>query len=172
MKIVKINKVDDITSDFRQELYDKILAEYDSVKNNGPIQRGIEENAEPPQFLVTVTPFEREGSNIRGLARIYFDDSFIVNNVNILQGKDKVFVAMPSYKTQQKDRDGKDIYQDICYPVTKDFRAKLYGEIERVYEEAKNKQVEDNRDRVRNDGGDGRDSRGGNIPGRSSAFSW
>lgn len=161
-----------ITSDFRQELYDKILAEYDSVKNNGSIQKVTEEIAEPPRFSVTVTPFEREGSNIRGLARIYFDDSFIVNNVNILQGKDKVFVAMPSYKTKQKDRDGKDIYQDICYPVTKDFRAKLYGEIERAYEEAKNKQVEENRDRARNDSGAGRDSREDNIPGQSSAFSW
>ena len=75
-------------------------------------------------FPVTVTPYEREGSNIRVLARIYFEDSFIVNNVNILQGKETVFVAMPSYKTKQKDENGKDIYQDICYPVTKEFREK------------------------------------------------
>lgn len=44
---------------------------------------------------------------------------------------------MPSYRTKQKDEKGRDIYQDICYPVTKDFRAKLYGEIEKAYEEAK-----------------------------------
>lgn len=25
-----------------------------------------------PEFSVTVTPYEREGSNIKGLARIYF----------------------------------------------------------------------------------------------------
>ena len=89
---------------------------------------------------MTVSPYEREGSNIRGLARIYFEDCFIVNNVNILQGKEKVFVSMPSYRTKQKDEKGRDIYQDICYPVTKDFRAKLYGEIEKAYEEAKEKQ--------------------------------
>lgn len=47
---------------------------------------------------------------------------------------------MPSYRTKQKDENGRDIYQDICYPVTKDFRAKLYGEIEKAYEEAKGKQ--------------------------------
>ena len=88
----------------------------------------------------------REGSNIRGLARIYFEDSFIVNNVNILQGKEKVFVSMPSYKTKQKDEAGKDIYQDICYPVTKEFREKLYGEIERAYQEAKEKQKEESKD--------------------------
>ena len=57
-------------------------------------------------------------------------------------GKEKVFVAMPSYKTKQKDENGKDIYQDICYPVTKEFREKLYSEIERAYAEAKEKQQE------------------------------
>ena len=52
-----------------------------------------------PEFSVTVTPYERKGSNIKGLARIYFENSFIVNNINIVQGKEKIFVSMPSYKT-------------------------------------------------------------------------
>lgn len=129
-----------ITSDFREELYGSILAEFERVKDQGQPDRGYAKEIEPPQFSVTVTPYEREGSNIRGLARIYFEDCFIVNNVNILQGKEKVFVSMPSYRTKQKDEKGRDIYQDICYPVTKDFRAKLYGEIEKAYEEAKEKQ--------------------------------
>lgn len=128
-----------ITSDFREELYGSILAEFERVKGQGQTDRGYAKEIEPPQFSVTVTPYEREGSNIRGLARIYFEDCFIVNNVNILQGKEKVFVSMPSYRTKQKDENSRDIYQDICYPVTKDFRAKLYGEIEKAYEEAKEK---------------------------------
>lgn len=128
-----------ITSDFREELYGSILAEFERVKGQGQTDRGYAKEIEPPQFSVTVTPYEREGSNIRGLARIYFEDCFIVNNVNILQGKEKVFVSMPSYRTKQKDENGRDIYQDICYPVTKDFRAKLYDEIEKAYEEAKEK---------------------------------
>ena len=131
-----------ITAEFREELYSNILEEFERVQTQGQPDRGIGKDSIPPEFSVSVTPFEREGSNIRGLARIYFEDSFIVNNVNILQGKDKVFVAMPSYKTKQKDENGKDIYQDICYPVTKEFREKLYTEIERAYEEAKEKQQE------------------------------
>lgn len=129
-----------ITSDFREELYGSILAEFERGKDQGQPDRGYAKEIELPQFSVTVTPYEREGSNIRGLARIYFEDCFIVNNVNILQGKEKVFVSMPSYRTKQKDEKCMDIYQDICYPVTKNFRAKLYGEIEKVYEEAKEKQ--------------------------------
>ena len=95
-----------------------------------------------PEFSVTVTPYEREGSNIKGLARIYFENSFIVNNINIVQGKEKIFVSMPSYKTKQVDEQGKPIYQDVCYPVTKDFREKLYNEIISEYEKAKDKSNE------------------------------
>lgn len=71
------------------------------------------------------------------LPGVYFDDSFIVNNVSILQGKEKLFVAMPSYKTKQVDEQGKAIYQDVCYPVTKEFREKLYAEIVNQYQKAK-----------------------------------
>jgi DNA-binding cell septation regulator SpoVG len=131
-----------ITAQFREELYRTILEEYERVLSQGLQEKAAEKEVAPPEFSVTVAPFEREGSNIRGLARIYFEDSFIVNNVNILQGKEKVFVSMPSYKTKQKDENGKDVYQDICYPVTKEFRQKLYTEIERAYEEAKEKKQE------------------------------
>ena len=137
-----------ITAEFREELYESILTEYELVRTQGQPEKEKNGEVSPPEFSVTVTPYEREGSNIKGLARIYFENSFIVNNVNILQGKEKVFVAMPSYKTKQKDENGKDIYQDICYPVTRDFREKLYGEIERAYQEAKDKQQEEPREKA------------------------
>lgn len=60
-----------------------------------------------------------------------------MNNVSILQGKDKVFVAMPSYKIKQTNENGKTVYQDVRYPVTKEFREKLYSEIVSQYEKAK-----------------------------------
>ena len=75
-----------ITAEFREELYSNILEEYERVQAQGQPEKGTEKDVTPPEFSVTVTPYEREGSNIRGLARIYFEDSFIVNNVNILQG--------------------------------------------------------------------------------------
>lgn len=130
-----------ITAEFREELYGNILDTYEETVNKAQSQnqqgKSVEKTMELPEFSVKVSPFEKEGSNIRGLARIYFEDSFIVNNVSILQGKDKVFVAMPSYKTKQTDEHGKAIYQDVCYPVTKEFREKLYGKIVEEYEKAK-----------------------------------
>lgn len=59
-----------------------------------------------------------------------------------MQGKENIFVAMPSYKIKQKDGQGKDIYQDVCYPVTKEFREKLYDEILNEYEIAKERSQE------------------------------
>ena len=132
-----------ITAEFRKELYDNILEAFEQVKaSDGQEFKTEKSEMEMPEFSVTVTPYERDGSNIRGLARVYFEDSFIVNNVSILQGKDKLFVAMPSYKTKQTDEQGKAVYQDVCYPVTKEFREKLYTEIVNQYEIAKSKKEE------------------------------
>ena len=127
-----------ITAEFREELYGNILEAYQQEISKGQ-EKGTTAKAEQemPEFSVTVTPYERDGSSIRGLARIYFDDSFIVNNVSVLQGKDKLFVAMPAYKTKQVDEQGKPVYQDVAYPVTKEFREKLYGQIISEYEKAK-----------------------------------
>ena len=89
-----------------------------------------------------------------------YTNSFIVNNVNILQGKEKIFVSMPSYKTKQVDEHGKPIYQDVCYPVTKDFREKLYNEIIAEYEKAKDKSNEKARENAeQNHGNPDRDKK-------------
>lgn len=132
-----------ITAEFREELYTNILDAYARIKEPEKEETQKQDRTqEMPEFSVTVTPYEREGSNIKGLARIYFENSFIVNNINIVQGKEKIFVSMPSYKTKQVDEQGKPIYQDVCYPVTKDFREKLYNEIIAEYEKAKDKSNE------------------------------
>lgn len=129
-----------ITSEFRKELYDDILALYGEMEQTGrtEVSRSAEGAAEP-EFRVAVTPFEREGSNIRGLARIYFEDSFVVSNISIIQGKEKEFVAMPSYMVKQNGKDGKSQYQDVCFPVTKEFREKLYDALMDCYKQEKEK---------------------------------
>ncbi|MBO5487792.1 MAG: SpoVG family protein [Eubacterium sp.] len=126
-----------ITKEFREELYGNILEAFENLHKQDHEQKQEQEREEfrtEPEFSVSVTPVERERSNIKGLARIFFEDSFIVNNVNILQGKENLFVAMPSYKTKQNDENGKTKYQEVCYPVTKEFREKLYKEIISSYE--------------------------------------
>lgn len=142
-----------ITAEFREELYTNILGAYEraiapeqeQVQESG---KGMKRSVDMLEFSVTVSQYEKDGSNIKGLARIYIEESFIVNNVNILQGKENIFVSMPAYKTKQIDEQGKAIYQDVCYPVTKEFREKLYAEIIREYEQAKEKSQNQVRDTV------------------------
>lgn len=135
-----------ITKEFREELYGDILKLYAEMEQTGRAEVTREsEMQQEPEFTVKVTPFEREGSNILGLARIYFDDSFVVGNVSVLKGKDKEFVAMPSYKVKQTGRDGKPQYQDVCFPVTKEFREKLYDAILESYRQEKELATDQNR---------------------------
>ena len=136
-----------ITAKFREEFYNNIFEAYErTVAHEQGEAKKQEKIQEMPEFSITVTPFEKEGSNIKGLARIYFENRFIVNNVNILQGRENIFVSMPSYKTKQVDEQGKAIYQDVCYPITKKFREKLYAEIIREYEQAREKSKEQARE--------------------------
>ena len=129
-----------ITSEFRKELYEAILALYGEMEQSGRTEVSkAAERPEEPEFRVAVTPFEREGSNIRGLGRIYFEDSFVVSNVSIIQGKETEFVAMPSYMVKQNGKDGKSQYQDVCFPVTKEFREKLYDALMDCYRMEKEK---------------------------------
>lgn len=131
-----------ITSDFRKELYDDILSLYAEMEQSGKaeVSRNVADPAEP-EFRVAVTPFEREGSNIRGLARIYFEDCFVVSNISIIQGKEKEFVAMPSYKAGNK-------YRDVCFPVTKEFREKLNDAVLDTYRQAKQQAMQEGQERA------------------------
>lgn len=149
-----------ITKGFREELYGNILKAYDNLQKQDHEQDYGKGNNDMPEFSVSVTIFEREGSNIKGLARIYFEDSFIVNNVNILQGKERLFVAMPSYKTKQTDENGKAVYQEACYPVTKEFREKLYQEVLSAYE----RELKQQKSKNKNHGSDRQ------ISGRNAAY--
>lgn len=94
------------------------------------------------KYTIKVNEVKKQDSNVKEFATVVFGNSFKITNIAIVQNKEngKLFVSMPRYKSNEKDENGRDIYQDICYPVTKNFRAKLYGEIEKAYEEAKEKQ--------------------------------
>lgn len=102
-----------ITKEFRDELYATILDTFEEHLERGTKKTFVGgKEAHDLDFKVSVTPFEKEDSNIRGLARIFIEDSFVIGNVSLLEGKNGLFVAMPSYKTKQTDKDGKSVYQD------------------------------------------------------------
>lgn len=128
------------TKEFRDELYNNILDAFHELhdvqaKNSYTVEYN-KKDTKMPDFTVRVTPYEKDGSSIKGLASISFD-GMSVSNVSIHQGKEgNLFVSMPSYKTNQNDEKGKPVYKDICHPVTAKFREKLNGAILQEYEKA------------------------------------
>lgn len=132
-----------ITREFRAELNQAVLRAYELRKELGrnALSIGEPENEGEPGFRVAVTPLENANGSLRGYGKIYFEDSFVVNNVRILEGRNGLFVTMPSLRIEQQVN-GKPAYQDICFPVTREFREKLAGSILGAYSQAKEAQAE------------------------------
>ncbi len=82
---------------------------------------------------VKVHKTEREGSRMKGYATVTLDDCFVVRNIRIIQGEDKLFIAMPSRKVAD------DKYEDIAHPINaetrKMFEDKIIAEYENPTEE-------------------------------------
>lgn len=126
------------TKEFHDELQANILSAFhelteNQAKNSYTVEYD-RKDGKMPDFQVRVTPYEQEGSTIKGLASINFD-GVSVHNVSIHQGKESLFVSMPSYRTNQVEN-GKPVYKDICHPVTAKFRSKLNGAILQAYDQA------------------------------------
>ena len=79
---------------------------------------------------VTVTLMQNQEGSLKANASILLNNVFEVTGIRIgVSQKGNVFVSMPDYKTGRLDDNGKDIYQDIAYPVTRQFRQELYDEV-------------------------------------------
>lgn len=87
-------------------------------------------NAGGMSIKVNVTPMKEQEGCLKANASIILNDVFKVTGIRIgISQKGNVFVSMPDYKTGRLYDNGKDVYQDIAYPVTRQFRQKLYDEI-------------------------------------------
>ena len=127
-----------VTKGFHDELYGNILDAFkelteNQARNSYTVEYDKKDTA-MPEFSVRVTPFTKEESTIRGMASINFN-GLTVHNVTIHQGKENLFVSMPSYKTNQMEG-GKPVYKDVCHPVTAKFRDKLNEAILQGYDQA------------------------------------
>ena len=60
---------------------------------------------------------------LRAYVTITFDNCFVVHNVKIIEGKEGLFIAMPSKKTATGE------YKDIAHPISPEFRSELQKRI-------------------------------------------
>lgn len=133
-----------ITKEFRDELYKNILATYEQTVADPKMTMEVDASAKKePEFQVRMHPIDKEGSNVKAVGQIYIANCFVINNVNIIEGKKGLFVTMPSYKTKKLDEAGKAVYQDICYPITKEFRDTLFSSILDTFAAERDKTVQE-----------------------------
>ena len=71
---------------------------------------------------VKVRKIEKEDSRMKGKASVVLDDCFAIKDIRIIQGDDKLFIAMPS-KTLP---DGS--HRDTAHPINKETR-KLFEDL-------------------------------------------
>ncbi|MDE7368098.1 MAG: SpoVG family protein [Lachnospiraceae bacterium] len=84
-----------ITKEFKETFDKTILDAYqdalDGVKRTPKQAEGVMEISS-----VRATEFQKD--NLRGLATVVLDDSFVIQNIKVMRGEHGLFPSMPSYK--------------------------------------------------------------------------
>lgn len=77
---------------------------------------------------VKVFPIQEE--KLKAFVSVVFDQCFMVNDIKIIQGRDGLFISMPSRKKKNGE------FKDVAHPLNNETRhmieAKILGEYERV----------------------------------------
>ncbi len=67
---------------------------------------------------------------MKAVASVTLDDAFVVHDIKVIEGQEKLFIAMPSRKTP----DGE--FKDIAHPINAAAREELENKILAAYEQA------------------------------------
>lgn len=86
---------------------------------------------------VKVHKTDREGSRMKGYATVTLDECFVVRNIRIIEGDEKLFIAMPSRKVAE------DRYEDIAHPINAETRKMFEDAILEEYKNPTNVDVEE-----------------------------
>ncbi|MGM0602655.1 MAG: SpoVG family protein [Bacillota bacterium] len=65
---------------------------------------------------VRVFPVDISDSLIKAYATITFDDSFVIRDMKVIDGKNGTFLSMPSRRKRNGD------FQDVCFPISTKLR--------------------------------------------------
>lgn len=77
-------------------------------------------------------------TKMKAVVSVTFDDSFVVHDIKIIEGQDKLFTAMPSRKTQEGE------FKDIAHPINREMRLKLEDAILAEYRKVLAQSEEEN----------------------------
>lgn len=69
-----------------------------------------------------------DSGKLRGVISITLDDAFAVHDIKVIQGENRLFVAMPSR------RDEKGTFRDVVHPINSELRNELEAQILDAYQ--------------------------------------
>lgn len=72
----------------------------------------------------------QEDGKLKAVSSLVIEDCFVVKNVRVIEGKNGLFVSMPS----RQNADGK--YSDICFPIVPEVREQIEKTVLDAYREA------------------------------------
>lgn len=73
---------------------------------------------------------------MKAIVSVTFDDAFVVHDIKVIEGQDKLFTAMPSRKTPDNE------FKDIAHPINSEMRVALENAILDKYREVMDNEVE------------------------------
>ena len=76
---------------------------------------------------VRVNKVNLEGSRLNGYATIELDDALEINNIRIIEGKNRLFCAMPSRRTNNER------FEDYVHPKNQETRDMIESKILEEY---------------------------------------
>ncbi len=71
---------------------------------------------------------------MKAVVSVTFDNAIVIHDIKVIEGQDKLFIAMPSRKTP----DG--VFKDIAHPINAEMRETLQNSILSKYEESLSQQ--------------------------------
>ncbi|MBO7355167.1 MAG: SpoVG family protein [Lachnospiraceae bacterium] len=76
---------------------------------------------------ISVKAFENADpdSAVKAHVNLTIDNAFVVKNLSVVEGKNGLFVNMPHHKSNEVGEDGKAVYKDDAFPLTKGLRDKI-----------------------------------------------
>ncbi|PQP79757.1 septation protein SpoVG [Candidatus Phytoplasma phoenicium] len=83
----------------------------------------------PLQITDVRVKSSKKQSRLKGTASITFNNSFVIHNIKIIDGKNGMFVAMPSTKNL------KGVYLDIVHPINSDTRQMIEKHIKDAFQQ-------------------------------------
>ncbi len=67
---------------------------------------------------------------MKAVVSVTFDECFVVHDIKVIEGKERLFIAMPSRKTAEGE------FKDVAHPINPELRDELQNLILAKYEEA------------------------------------